>query len=103
MALIKDDPQNEHVCGGKIYLSKSKMTPPEMSAKKNNLLLTLYTYYAKCVRFRLPLPISVTVSIFTVSAFIFLTHTSNIPILLTAIPQRTTITPIHCTGYIAHF
>ena len=33
----------------------------------------------------LPLPVSVTVSIFTVSAFIFLTLTPNIPILFTAI------------------
>jgi len=37
---------------------------------------------------------------FTVSAFIFLTFTPNIPILFTAIPQHI-IGIIHCTGYTA--
>jgi len=47
------------------------------------------------VRFHVPLPVTVTVS--TVSAFIFLALTPNIPILFTAIPQHI----IHCTGYTA--
>ena len=70
-----------------------------MSAKKNNLLLIVYTQYTQHVTFYLPLPTTVTVSIFTVSAFIFLTLTPNIPILLTAIPQHIIISPIHCIGY----
>jgi len=41
----------------------------------------------KHVKFYLPLPISVNASMFTVSAFIFLTLTPNISILLPAIPQ----------------
>jgi hypothetical protein len=44
---------------------------------------------------------SVTVSIFTVSAFIFLTLTPNIPILFTAIPQHTVISLIHFVGWTA--
>ena len=55
----------------------------------------------KAYRFCLPLPISVTVSIFTVSAFIFLTFIPNIPIL-TVIPQHIIISSIHCTGYTTH-
>ena len=55
----------------------------------------------KNVRFCPPLPISITVSIFTVSAFIFFVLTPNIPIL-TVIPQHTIIiSPIHCIGYTA--
>jgi hypothetical protein len=46
-------------------------------------------------RFYLPLPVSVTVSIFTLSAFIFLTLTPNNPILFTVIPQHIII-----SGYI---
>jgi len=46
----------------------------------------------------MPLPNSVTV---TVSAFIFLTLTCNIPILFTVIPQRIIISLIHYTGYTA--
>ena len=52
---------------------------------------TNISWCTKHVRFRLSLPINVTVSIFTVSAFIFLTLTPNVPILFTAIPQHTTI------------
>ena len=53
------------------------------------------------VTFYPPLPIIVTVSIFTVSTFTFLTHTPNIPPLFTAIPQHVTISPIHSIGYTA--
>jgi len=51
------------------------------------------------VKFCLPLPVSVTLFIFTFSAFIFLTLTLNFPILFSAIPQHTTISPILCIGY----
>jgi len=68
--------------------------------RKNVLHLIAYTY-TKYVRCYLPLSNSVTVSIFTVSAFIILTLNPNIPILSTAIPQHTTISFIHCTGYTA--
>jgi len=53
------------------------------------------------VRFCLPLPIIVNLFIFTFSAFIFLTLTPNFPILFSAIPQHTTISPILCIGYTA--
>jgi hypothetical protein len=53
------------------------------------------------VRFCVPLPIIVTLFIFTFSAFIFLTLTPNFPILFSAIPQHTTISPILCIGYTA--
>ena len=78
--LSKMTPQIKHICQGKVYLSKPK-TPPKnkMSGKKNILPLTAYTQYTKHVRFYLPLPISVTVSVFTVSTFIILTLTPNIP------------------------
>jgi len=49
----------------------------------------------------LPVPISVTVSILTVGAFIYLTLTLSIPTLFTAIPQHIIIRFIHCTGYTA--
>jgi len=44
---------------------------------------------------------SASVSIFTVSSFIFLTLTANIPTLSIAIPQYINISLIHCTGYTA--
>ena len=52
--------------------------------RKNILLLVSYTKYTDHVTFFVPLPISVTVSFFTVSAFTFLVLTPNISILLTA-------------------
>ena len=72
-----------------------------MSANKNILLLIAYPSYTKHVRFYLTLPISVAVSIFIVSAFIFLTLIPNISILFTAIPQYIIISPIHCIEYTA--
>jgi hypothetical protein len=58
-----------------LYLSECKMTlirdnPTKLKCllRKNILLLTAYTYYIKYVRFYLPVPISVTDSISTVSA-----------------------------------
>jgi hypothetical protein len=54
-----------------------------------------------CVRFCLPLPISLTLFIVTFSAVIFLTLTPNCPILCSAIPQPTTLSPILCIGYTA--
>jgi len=71
------------------------------------LLLVSYTKYPKYVRFYLLLPIYVTASIFTVSAFIFLTLTPNmtLPLMLPSFSppfQKHIITiPIHYTGYTA--
>ena len=81
----------KNVCQDKMYLSKSKMTPPQKIIKilprKIFSQLISYTEYTEHVRFYLPLPpASVTVSIFTVSAFIFLTHILNIPIVFTVVP-----------------
>ena len=52
-----------------------------------------------CVRFYLPLPISITASIF--SQCHYLPNSPNIPILLTVIPQHIVISPFHCIGYTA--
>jgi len=38
----------------------------------------------------------------SVSTFIFLTLTPNIPIIFSVLPQQTIISPNHCTGYAAH-
>ena len=70
-------------------------------AKKKYFTISCILLIHKHVRFYLPLPISATASIFTVSAFIIFTLTPNIPILFTAIPQRIIISPIHfirCTA-----
>jgi len=78
----------------------SELTPRNnMSAKKIILLLIGHTKYTKHVRFYLPVQPSVTVFILTVSAFMFFTHTFNIPNFCNAIPQHIIISPIHCTGY----
>jgi len=49
------------------------------SGKKNILPLAAYTKYTKPVRFYPPLPISVTVSVFKVSAFVFFALNLKIP------------------------
>ena len=54
----------------------------------------------KHVRFYVTLLISVTLSTFIVSVFIFLTFTPNTPNLFIAIPQHI-ISPIHSIGYTA--
>jgi len=55
----------------------------------------------KHVRFYVTLSISVTLSTFTVNANIFLTLTSNIPILFIATQQYIIISPIRSIGYTA--
>ena len=65
-----------------IYPNLRQSPENNTSAKKIISLLIAYTQYTRRVRFYLPLPISITVSIFTVSALIFLTLNSNIPILI---------------------
>jgi len=79
------------------YFYPSLRRPPknEMYGKTNYLTINFVHLTHSAGR---PLPITVTLSIFTVSAFIFLTLTPNIPILFTAIPQHI-ISPIDCTGY----
>jgi hypothetical protein len=69
--------------------------------RKNILLLISLPEYTDHIRFYLPLPISITVCIFTDSAIIFLTLTPNIPNLFTAIPQHV-ITLNNYTGYTTH-
>jgi len=98
MIRIQDEPQN------KTYLPKKKRSypnqrqppPPQVKRwlEKNILLFIAYTNYTKNVRFYLPLPNSVTVSVFKVSAFTFLTLTPNILILFTVIPQHIAVSSI---------
>ena len=90
--------------GKYIYPNLRQPHPPPPKIKyllrKNILLLMPYIKYTKHISFDLPLPISVTVSIFTVSAFISLTHTPNIPIPFTATPQYIIIiSPSQWNGY----
>jgi hypothetical protein len=74
---------------GKIYLSKCKMIPQKIKyLLKRNLQLILCTWDMKNVTVYLPLPISATVSIFTVSVFVFPTLNPNVPVLFTAMPQH---------------
>ena len=86
MTQIYNNPPKNHVCQGKMYLSKSKIPPPDsqkkMSVKKKYFTITFVHLIHKHVRFYQ----SLSVTIFTASAFIFLTLTPNIPILFTAIP-----------------
>jgi hypothetical protein len=79
-------PPEKYICQIKMHLSRSKTTSKnKMSVKKKyvTVLLISHTYYTKQVRFYLPLPFIVTVSIFIASAFIFLTllifPTSSLP------------------------
>ena len=72
-----------------------------MSAKKKYFTINFIHLITKYVTFYLPLPISVTVSIFTVNAFVFLTLTPNIPIF-TAIPQHTMNSLVHCIRHTAY-
>jgi hypothetical protein len=93
---------NTSPMGKCIYPHLKWSTRNNAFAKKNILLsFTSYTEYTNCVRFYLHVAISVTVSIFIVSALTFLTRTPNFPILFTAIPQHITISPTYCTRYTA--
>ena len=87
-----------------MYLSKSRTTPKnKMSAKKKYFIINFIhsIHHTWHVSFHFPLPNSVTVAIFTVNVFVFLTFTPNIFNLFTAIPQHI-ISLIHCTGYTAY-
>ena len=84
-----------------MYLSKSKMTPKnEISPKKKYFAINFVRLIHKLCQILSALPIGATLSIFTVSAFVFLTLAPNIPILFIAIPERI-ISLIHCSGYTA--
>jgi hypothetical protein len=72
----------------------------KMFAKKKYFLLIGYTWYTNRARFYLSLPICVTLPIFTVHAFIFLTLTPDYSILFTAVPQLTN-SATHCIEYTA--
>ena len=74
--------------------------PKNMSAKKR-FYYEFHTLNTQSMADSNYLHQSVPLSNFTVSAFIFLTLTPNIPILFTAIPQHITISPIHCNGQTA--
>ena len=64
-----------------------------MSAKRKYFAINFIHLVHKACH---TVPISVTVYMFTVSAFIFLTLTRNTPILFPAIPQHIIISPISC-------
>jgi len=71
-----------------MYLNKSKIHPSQKSANKKYFTINFTHLVQKAIQilcyaiFYLPLPVSVTVSILTVNAFISLTLTPNIPILM---------------------
>ena len=83
-----------------IYPNQRRLPKNKMSAKKI-VYYQFHTLNTQCMSDSIPLPIRATVSIFTVSAFIFFTLTPNIPILFAAIPQHFIIILIQCTGYTA--
>jgi len=92
-------PQTIHVCEGKLFhLYLSWPFQNEMSAKKKYFAINFTHLLHKACH---NVPISVTVSISTVSSFISLTLTHNIPSLFPAIPQHITISlilHIECTA-----
>ena len=83
-----------------MYLSESETTSQnKMSAKKKYFTINcIHLIYTNHVWFHLPLPLSVTVSTLTVSAFSFLTLSPNIPTLFTAIPQQIITAWIYSTS-----
>ena len=72
----------------------------KMFTKKKYFTVDFVHYCTMHIRFCLPLPNSVTVSFFIISAFICPKLTLNIPIIFTAIPQHI-ISSIHCICYTA--
>ena len=92
-------PPRRHVCQRKMHLFKSKMTPPpsrNISLLQKYLTINCIHLINKTCQILSTLPVTVTISIFTVSAFIFLAFTPNIPVLFIAIPQHIIISSIHC-------
>ena len=81
--------------------SNLRQPPKKKVFAKESFSINCIHLIHKHVRFYLPLPFSITVSIFTVSAFIFFTLTLNIPILFLAITQYIIISPIHFSRYTA--
>ena len=79
-----------------MHLQKFKTTPKNKMSAEKNILSINFIHLIHKTRHILSLPVNVTVSIFTVSAIIFLTLTPNIPNLFTDISQHI-ITLIHCT------
>jgi hypothetical protein len=101
--LIYDDPPfKAHLPKRKCIYPNIRQHPKnKMSAKKEYFTINFIHLIQKHVRFYLPLPNCVPVSIFMVSAFAFLTLSPNTPILFIAIPQHITISLILCFGYTA--
>ena len=77
-----------------LYHLASPVSKCHKAEQTTKLIIFNYQFHTlntqKDVRFYPPLPISVTISIFTILAFIFLTLNPNIPILFNAIPQHIT-------------
>ena len=73
----------------------------ELVLNKKRFPIQLKKYLTEKPFYSLEAPFSVTVSIFTVSAFTILKLTPSNPILLTAIPPHIIISPIHCIAYTA--
>jgi len=84
-----------------MYLSKSKTTSKNYTSAKKNILLLLDTLNVQSMPDSISIYQSLSLSVFTVSAFPFLTLTPNIPIFFNTIPQRIISIPIHCFGYTA--
>jgi len=94
LTVTKMTPQIKQVCQGKMYLSQSEMTPTKIKCllRENSFAFN----FIHLIKEHVSLPVSVTVSILTVTAFTFLTYAPNIPILFTAIPQLIISGPIQC-------
>jgi len=78
-------------------INQPQYSPPPPKIKyRLKIFYYKFRMFNTHIRLYLPSPTSCTVSICTVSAFIFLTLTPNIPIHFSAILQH--ISPIQCTG-----
>ena len=101
-SIIYDGSPNKTGLSKENLIKKLRQLPKiKHMLRKNILLLISYISYTKHARFYLPLPISVTASIFKVRAIIFLTLTPNIPNPFSAILPCIINTLIHCTRYAA--
>jgi hypothetical protein len=92
-------PKKMSAKGKFVYPNLRQLLKNKESIKKK--YFTINFIHKEHVRSHLSLPINVTVSIFTVSAFIFPTLIPNMLILLTAIPQHFIMGTIQSTGHTA--
>ena len=95
-------PKNTSAKGKCIYQNLIQSPKNKTYAKKRHYTINFIHLINKACRILSTFINQCTGSVFTVSAFIFLTLTPTMPIPFTAIPQHITVSPIHCNGHTAH-